>query len=54
MVERPLGEHRSFERAIQGRKIRGSQVEDLAWFRPDGEPMTEEEWDEGFARSLRT
>src|SRR4051812_2387004 len=39
-------------RFFQGRKIRGSAVEDLAWFRPDGEPMTEEEWNEGWARAI--
>ncbi len=39
-------------RFFQGRKIRGSKVEDLAWFRPDGEPMTEEEWEEGWARAI--
>ena len=39
-------------RFFQGRKIRGSPVEDLAWFRPDGEPMTEEEWNEGWARAI--
>jgi isoamylase len=39
-------------RFFQGRKIRGSPVEDLAWFRPDGEPMTDEEWDEGWARAI--
>ena len=27
-------------------------MEDLAWFRPDGEPMTDEEWDEGWARAI--
>jgi isoamylase len=39
-------------RFFQGRKIRGSPVEDLVWFRPDGEPMTEEEWNEGWARAI--
>jgi glycogen operon protein len=39
-------------RFFQGRRIRGSPVEDLAWFRPDGEPMTDEEWDEGWARAI--
>ncbi len=39
-------------RFFQGRKIRGSPVEDLAWFRPDGEPMTDEEWDVGWARAI--
>ncbi|MGH8009517.1 MAG: glycogen debranching protein GlgX, partial [Candidatus Binatia bacterium] len=39
-------------RFFQGRRIRGSPVEDLAWFRPDGEPMTDEEWDQGWARAI--
>src|SRR5918997_987604 len=39
-------------RFFQGRKIRGSPVEDLSWFRPDGEPMTDEEWEEGWARAI--
>jgi glycogen operon protein len=39
-------------RFFQGRKIRGSGVEDLAWFRPDGEPMTDEEWNTGWARAI--
>jgi isoamylase len=29
---------------FQGRKIRGSEVKDLAWFRPDGKEMTDEDW----------
>ncbi len=29
---------------FQGRRIRGSEVKDLAWFRPDGKEMTEEDW----------
>jgi isoamylase len=29
---------------FQGRRIRGSELEDITWFRPDGEEMTEEEW----------
>src|ERR671912_742126 len=39
-------------RFFQGRRIRGSPVEDLAWFRPDGQPMTDEEWEEGWARAI--
>ncbi len=27
-----------------GRRIRGSEVKDLSWFRPDGKEMTEEDW----------
>jgi glycogen operon protein len=29
---------------FQGRRIRSSEVEDLTWFRPDGQEMTDEEW----------
>ena len=29
---------------FQGRKIRGSEVKDLAWFRSDGKEMTDEDW----------
>ena len=39
-------------RFFQGRHIRGSEVKDLAWFRPDGKEMTDEDWDRGFVRSL--
>ena len=28
-------------RFFQGRPIRGSNIEDIAWLRPDGQPMTE-------------
>ena len=37
---------------FQGRSIRGSDVNDLAWFRPDGEQMSDEDWGAGFAKSL--
>ena len=37
---------------LPGAPIRGSHLEDLAWFRPDGEPMTDEEWEEGWARAI--
>jgi glycogen operon protein len=39
-------------RFFQGRHIRGSEVKDLAWFRPDGKEMTDEDWEGGFVRSL--
>jgi isoamylase len=29
---------------FQGRKILGSEVKDLTWFRPDGREMTEKDW----------
>lgn len=31
-------------RFFVGRKIRGSEVKDLIWLRPDGQEMTEEDW----------
>jgi glycogen operon protein len=29
---------------FHGRKLRGSEVKDLSWFRPDGKEMTDEDW----------
>ena len=37
---------------FQGRAIRGWGVTDIGWFNPDGEQMTEEQWQVGFAKSL--
>jgi isoamylase len=37
----PVFRRRNF---FQGRRIRGSELEDITWFRPDGEEMTDEEW----------
>jgi isoamylase len=39
--EHPVLRRRKF---FQGRKIRGSEVKDLSWLRPDGEEMGEEDW----------
>jgi glycogen operon protein len=39
--EHPVLRRRKF---FQGRKIRGSEVKDLSWFRPDGEEVQEEGW----------
>jgi isoamylase len=39
-------------RWFQGRSIRGNDVSDLAWFRPDGEQMSDEDWGVSFAKSL--
>lgn len=47
--EQPVLRRRRF---FQGRHIRGSEVKDLAWFRPDGKEMTDEDWSKGFVRSL--
>ncbi|MBI2080846.1 MAG: glycogen debranching protein GlgX [candidate division NC10 bacterium] len=37
---------------FQGRQIRGSEVKDLSWIRPDGKEMTEEDWNNPSARCL--
>lgn len=37
---------------VQGVEIAGSTVRDIDWIRPDGEPMTEEEWNAGWIRAL--
>jgi glycogen operon protein len=39
--EHPVFRRRHF---FQGRKIRGSELEDIRWLRPDGQEMTDEEW----------
>ncbi|MEA2640228.1 MAG: isoamylase [Chloroflexota bacterium] len=35
-----------------GRSIHGTGVTDIHWFKPDGEPMAQEDWDVGYAKSL--
>jgi isoamylase len=47
-------EHPIFSRRkwFQGKPIHGGDVTDLAWFRPDGEQMSDEDWRAGFAKSL--
>jgi glycogen operon protein len=49
-------EHPAFRRRrfFRGRPIRGrrSQLDDIAWFTPAGEEMTDEDWEAGFAKSL--
>jgi glycogen operon protein len=37
---------------FQGRPVRGSEVEDVTWFRPDGEEMTERDWHDASRRSI--
>jgi glycogen operon protein len=47
-------EHPVFHRRhwFQGKAIRGEGVRDLGWFRADGELMSDEDWQSGFAKSL--
>ena len=47
--EHPVLRRRQF---FQGRRIRGSEVKDLVWFRPDGKEMTDDDWNQGYLRSL--
>lgn len=40
-------------RWFQGIRIKGgNNVEDIAWFLPDGNEMTEEHWNQGFAKTV--
>src|SRR5690349_10075252 len=48
-AEHPVFRRRRF---FQGRPIQGSNIEDIVWLRPDGEPMTPHDWHSGYARTL--
>ena len=37
---------------FKGQPIKGIGVEDIAWFRPDGSEMSDENWNQDFAKSL--
>ncbi len=39
-------------RWFQGRPIHGEELLDIAWFKPDGGQMTEDDWSNGYAKSL--
>jgi glycogen operon protein len=47
-------DHPAFRRKkwFEGRNIRGTNLTDIGWFRPDGDEMSDEDWQTGFARSL--
>src|SRR6267154_2632642 len=47
--EHPVFRRRKF---FQGRKIKGAEIKDIVWLRPDGGEMTDEEWNQDFARCL--
>ncbi|MCU0568067.1 MAG: glycogen debranching protein GlgX [Oculatellaceae cyanobacterium Prado106] len=40
------------QRWFQGQAIHGSSVTDIAWFNPDGQDMTEEQWRAGYAKAV--
>jgi isoamylase len=35
-----------------GRALRGADVSDIGWFKPDGAEMTDGDWQSGFGRSI--
>jgi isoamylase len=47
-------EHTVFRRRrfFNGRQVRGSDLQDIGWFQPGGEPMTDDDWESGSAKSL--
>jgi glycogen operon protein len=47
-------EHPVFRRRrwFKGVPLRGKGVADIAWFRPDAEPMSDEDWQSGFVKSV--
>jgi isoamylase len=53
-VARVRREHPTFRRRkfLRGRHIRGSELEDVVWLRPDGREMEDADWDTPFARAL--
>ena len=40
------------QRFFQGRPIHGSSIDDIAWLRPDGQQMSDEDWNAGYARTI--
>jgi len=47
--DHPIFRRRKF---FEGRPIHGSEVKDIEWLNPDGQPMNDEEWSQHFARCL--
>ena len=47
--EHPVFRRRRF---FSGRPAKGGGIEDIGWFTPEGEPMTDDYWDTGHARSV--
>ena len=41
------------KRFFEGRAVRGERFSDIAWLTPDGELMSDEHWESGFAKSLQ-
>ncbi len=39
-------------RWFEGRSVRGSVYHDIAWYKPDGQEMSADDWQRGFAKSM--
>jgi glycogen operon protein len=39
-------------RFFEGRSVRGSERQDIAWYNTDGVLMSEDDWNKGYAKSL--
>ena len=48
-LSQPVLQRRRF---FRGRHLSDSSLKDLAWFRPDGTEMTQEDWEKPFARAV--
>jgi isoamylase len=47
--DHPVFRRRNF---FQGRAIKGAGIKDILWLRPDGREMTDQEWNQEYARTL--
>lgn len=48
-ADHPVFRRRRF---LEGKPVMGSSLEDVGWFRPDGQPMTEDDWHVWHAKAL--
>ena len=49
MKEQPVFQRRKF---FVGRAIRGSEIKDISFFSPNGQEMTDEDWQNSWAKCL--
>jgi isoamylase len=47
--EHPVFRRRNF---FQGRKVHGSEIKDISWFKPDATEMTDADWSQSFLRAV--
>ncbi len=48
-LRQPVLHRRTF---FQGQSIRGSEIEDITWYEPSGEEMTDDHWNNGHTRAF--